>query len=801
MGLLAWARRHAHLLGLALLVALIPLAVITVRGARLIAQLEPGAEVGSAVLYDAHGDVLTTLGQGHGRYVHYSDLPRHLVDAVIAIEDSRFWRHQGVDVIGIARALLANLRAGARVQGASTITQQVARNLFLSREKTYLRKIQEAIYALLLEIRFSKREILELYLNRSYFGEGAYGVEAAAVTYFGKSTEELSLAESALLAGILQAPSSLSPYNNLDAARARRDVVLTRMHALHMIDDQDLAEAKAAAVALADREAGAAPYFVDYVRAWLTEYFGAERVYRGDLRVWTTLVPETQRAAQEALGEHQGAIVALDPASGAVTAMVGGRSYRESQFNRATHAVRQPGSAFKPFVYAAALERGWQLNDLVDDIPRGFGTYNPRNFRDEYWGTVTMKHALVESLNNAAVWLLEKIGPAAAYEMAERLGISTLTPDDRNLALALGGLTRGTTPLEMAAAYVPFANGGVYYRPHGVAEVRDASGRLLYRHRDPGRRVLSPEVAYFVTDMLEDAVRRGTGSAADIGRPQAGKTGTTNDQVSAWFVGYTPTLVAAVYLGEDDGRPLRGGGGTLAAPVWGRFAARALMDVPAVAFEPPPHVIDGISVDIFTGLLADEGCRYREVSSFVRGREPVEPAPCALGVAQRPVPQVWTPGDDLPFPVPEGPFAGEPGAPVPAPGGAPSVPFQARANGAGEDGTVPRDASPDAAPRLESAFGRDDARASADLPVDDAAHAGRILEPADTPVDPSADTPVEPRTESPTGRLDVDPADSPVNESGDGAAGERVDGGVTEDTGASDMVPLPFSFPGPYIPY
>ena len=658
-------QRGALLFFFFLLLALIPLAAITIRGATTIARFDPARSERAALVYDVHDNLLATLGDGTGRHIRFADMPAHLVDAVVAIEDTRFWRHRGIDLIGIGRALLANLRSGRRVQGASTVTQQLARNLFLSHEKTYARKIQEAIYALLLEMRFSKQEIMELYLNRVYFGAGAYGIGQAALTYFDKSPAELTLAESALLIGLLQAPNRLSPFHNVEAARNRRNLVLARMNALGYISPEEAEAASQQPVTLADRRGGIAPYFVDYVHQWLIDLLGSERVFYGDLRVYTTLDPQVQEAAEQALGEHQGAIVALDPRSGAITAMVGGRSYTESQFNRATQAVRQPGSAFKPFVYAAALERGWQLNDLVEDIPRSYGDYAPRNFRDEYWGTVTLKHAMVESLNNGSVWLLQQIGPAAAVEMARRLGITTLTSADRNLALALGGLTRGTTPLEMAAAYGAFANGGIYHPPHAVREVRDGSGRLLYRHRSGGRRALSPEVAYFITDMLEDAVQRGTGTAAYIGRAQAGKTGTSNDQTSAWFVGYTPTLVAAVYIGEDEPSPLPGGGGTLAAPIWGRFARQALRDTPNIPFARPANVVDGITVDIFTGLLADEGCPYREVSSFVRGREPVEFAPCSWGA---PPPPRWGT-----------PFANEQGSPpspaeAPPPGGGEAAP-------------------------------------------------------------------------------------------------------------------------------
>lgn len=658
MSTVSRARRLARLLALIVLVLLVPVAVVAGRGYALIRRFEAERPLAGAVLLDVNGEVLAAVGRSAGPYIPFDEIPPHVVDAVVAIEDARFWQHPGVDPIGIARALLVNVREGRRAQGASTITQQLARNLFLTAQKTLGRKIQEAIYALLLEARYPKSEILELYLNEVYFGEGAYGIEEASRVYFGKPASRLSLAEGALLAGLLQAPSRYTPYQNPSAARERRDVVLARMHELGMIDEDERLRAANEPVQLAERRAGQAPYFVDYVRAWLMERFDAATLSREGLRVRTTLDPELQRAAERALGDHQGAIVALDVSSGAIRAMVGGRDYRESQFNRAVYAQRQPGSAFKPFVYAAALERGWQMNDLVEDIPRDYSGYAPRNFRDEYWGPITMKQALSRSLNNGTVWLLREIGVTAAMEMAERLGITTLTADDRHLGLALGGLWTGTTPLEMAAAYLPFASGGLRHVPFAVLEVQDATGRVYYRHRPAPRRVLSEEVAYFITDMLQEAVRRGTGTAASIGRAQAGKTGTTDDQVSAWFVGYTPELVASVYVGNDDGTPLSGGGGTLAAPIWGRMMSEALRDKPRSDFAVPEYVVTGVLVDSLTGLLADENCPYREVDAFVPGREPTAYAPCA-----------WSsqPADPLPFQAEPQPPREEPWSSDPAP--------------------------------------------------------------------------------------------------------------------------------------
>lgn len=645
------SRRLALLLVLTFLASLVPLAAVAIRGHVLISRFQAQTPLQSALLLDVHGEAFASVGRGAGFYIPFEEIPPHVIDAVVAIEDARFWQHPGVDVIGIARAFVVNLREGWRAQGASTITQQLARNLFLTPEKTFTRKIQEAIYALLLERRYEKSEILELYLNEVYFGEGAYGIEQASRLYFGKPAARLSLAEGALLAGLLRAPSRYTPYQNPEGALARRNVVLARMEELEMIDRAEKERAAGEPVRLAGRRAGEAPYFADYVRSWLMERFDASTLSRRGLQVVTTLDLKVQRAAEKALGSHQGAIVVLDTGSGAIRALVGGRDYRESQFNRAVHAARQPGSAFKPFVYAAALERGWQMNDLVLDVPQTFADYSPRNFRDEYWGPITMKQALARSLNNGSVWLLSQIGPVAAIEMAERLGISTLTADDRHLGLALGGLKTGATPLEMAAAYLPFANGGIRHEPFSVLQVRDSRGRVYYRHRPAPRRVLSEEVAYFITDMLQEAVEKGTGRAAGIGRAQAGKTGTTDDQVSAWFVGYTPELVASVYVGNDDGSPLSGGGGTLAAPIWGEMMSEVLVDQPPSAFTVPGYVVTGILVDFQTGLLADETCPHRELDAFVRGREPTDYSPCA-GRPGPVEPPPWEPAEPQADPAP-----------------------------------------------------------------------------------------------------------------------------------------------------
>lgn len=701
MAIHRWLRKYRTVLLVTAGVLAVPVLALVFRSFLLVRNFEATRPVDAATLFDRNGDVVASLGGGTRVDVPLDRIPVELRRAILAIEDTQFYKHPGVDPIAIVRAFLANLRAGERVQGASTITQQLARTLFLTREKTAARKIQEIVLAFVLEARFSKNKILELYLNRIYLGSGAYGVEAAANTYFGKSVSELTLAESATIAGLPRAPSVYDPYRNPKLATKRRNRVLDRMDEVGFIKSGMVEQAKETPIRLARRRGGVAPYFADYVRDLLVDRLGANLVFKGGLRVHTTLDLSMQRAAQDALGRNQGAIVAVDPNTGEIRAMVGGRDFIESQFNRAVRAFRQPGSAFKPFVYAAALESGQQENSILQDIPRSFGDYQPENFHSEYWGTATMKHALALSLNSATVWLLDQIGVGRAIEMARRLGINNLVPQDRNLALALGGLTKGVTPLEMAGAFAPFANGGYRVAPKAIVRVVDARGRVWVDQSDVQReRVLDPTIAYQMTDMMRAVLTKGTAKSSGIGRPAAGKTGTTNDVINAWFVGYTPDLVASIYIGNDDRTPVAGGGGRLAAPTWAKFMTRALEKTPPRDFPIPDGIVTGIKVDIFSGLLADEGCMWVEEDAFIRGNEPTEFAPCATVAVPRfpaPPPQIQlplfptvpeqqprTPGQEFPIspetpvdqppaqttpePTPPGPGPSQGPRPTPSPG-------------------------------------------------------------------------------------------------------------------------------------
>jgi penicillin-binding protein 1A len=600
---------------LALLI-LIPFTITFIRGLGLVRAYELRQPLTGATVLDRRGETIAVIGSRNRSYVPIQQIPVQLQNAVIAVEDARFRRHPGIDPIGIARALLTNLRTGRVTQGASTITQQLAKNLFLTPSRTLRRKLEEAVLALVLEARYSKDEILELYLNSAYFGHGATGVQAAALTYFGKPVSELTLAESALLVGVLRGPAIYDPYRHPDAARARRQVVLTRMAEEGYISQKEAGKAAGQPIELERRSPAQAPYFVDWITSELLTRYTPNLVYRGGLRVHTTLDLEVQRAAESAMvaQPNQGAIVVVDPKDGGILAMVGGRSYTASQFNRAISAYRQPGSAMKPFVYAVAFEQGYGMADAIFiDQPITIAGYSPANFRNEYlWTTVTLKHAVVESLNSIAVQLLNRVGIDPVFRLAQQSGLP-LKPEDRTLALALGGI-KGVTPLQLAEAYNVFAAGGVHRPVYAIAKVVTDDGRVLEEYTNgPGRRLLSAESTYLVTNMLEDVILNGTGKAAAIGPgyPAAGKTGTSDDRTNAWFAGYTPDMTAVVYIGNDDNSPLGTTGGLAAAPVWGDMMHRILATRKSVArgrFPAPPGIVAGIPIDWVTGGLATENC-------------------------------------------------------------------------------------------------------------------------------------------------------------------------------------------------
>jgi penicillin-binding protein 1A len=536
----------------------------------------------SVLIVGGNGGTLATRGDMGGAAVPLRELPDYVPKAFIAIEDRRFYSHHGVDPFGILRALAADvLRRGAS-QGGSTITQQLAKNLFLTQERTVSRKLQEIVLALWLEHKFGKAQILELYLNRVYFGAGAYGVEAAAQRYFAKPARQLTLAEAAMLAGLVQSPSRLAPSHNPDGAERRARVVLADMA------EQKLASNDAVRVALAHparavktASAGSVNYVADWVMDAVYDLIGR---FDEDIVVETSIDPALQAAAERALSETlaqkgekfgvgEGALVAMTP-DGEVRALVGGRSYAESQFNRAIAAKRQPGSAFKPFVYLTALEHGLTPDTVREDGPIAVKGWKPENYEHEYMGPVTLTQALANSLNTVSVRLTLEFGPAAVIRTAYRLGItSTLEP---NASIALG--TSEVSPIELVSAYATFANGGFGASAHAIQRVRSADGKVLYARSTQllGRIVDAPYVA-MMNAMMHETLVSGTARRADLpGWLASGKTGTSQDFRDAWFIGYTPVLVTGVWLGNDDNSPThKATGGSLPVEIWSRFMKTA----------------------------------------------------------------------------------------------------------------------------------------------------------------------------------------------------------------------------------
>lgn len=580
------------------------------------------------------GRLLATRGEMGGAAVSIKDLPAYLPHAFIAIEDRRFYSHHGVDPIGVARAVVANMLRRGVSQGGSTLTQQLAKNLFLTQERTLERKLQELVLAFWLEHKFTKTQILELYLNRVYFGSGAYGVEAAAQRYFGKAARQVTLAEAALLAGLVKSPSRLAPTRNPDGAERRAQATLIAMADAGFISDEMAKSAIAHQPRiLKQRPGGSGNYVADWVMDVLNDLVG--RVEQ-DITVETTIDRTLQVAAEKALVEElaqkgdkyaigQGAIVAVAP-NGAVRALVGGRDYSESQFNRAVAARRQPGSAFKPFVYLTALQRGLTPDTIRDDRPIEIKGWRPENYNREYFGPVTLTRALALSLNTVSVRLTLEVSPQAVARTARRLGIvSRLEP---NASIALG--TSEVSPLELVSAFAPFANGGVAFAPHVVERVVAADGKTLYRAKSHNLgRVVDERHIGMMNEMMQETLVTGTARKAEFfGWPAAGKTGTSQDFRDAWFVGYTAHLVTGVWLGNDDNSPTRRStGGGLPVEIWSRFMKVA-------------H--QGVAVAALPGMSA-----WSSPAAPVAGTSPVppanvppgSPAPVAQAGGRPPVPE------------------------------------------------------------------------------------------------------------------------------------------------------------------
>ena len=615
------------------------------------------------VVYDVNGNVLTKLKIEDRQWVRLADIPQHLIDAVIAVEDHRFYEHHGISVRRILGALWYDIRHLSDDQGGSTITAQLARNVFLSHQKTISRKIWEALYAFQLERRYTKDEILEFYLNWVYFGHGTYGVQAASNLFFGRPVDQLTLGEAALLAGIPKGNELYSPIKNEQTRQNglnRRKIVLSRMVDVGYITPEQAAQAAEEPLRLASRDSKADPmgkYVSFMVRDYLLQRYGKDAVYRGGLSVKTSIDQNAQRAAEEAISRllptgstpesrkdnsnltyPQVALAAIDAQTGQIRALVGGRG--EDEYNRALRAERSPGSSIKPFVYTAAIDSGYTTTTVIVDEPMeyragGGKTWAPKNFNGKFLGPLRLRQALEQSTNIVAVRLTERLGPAKVISYAKKMGITTLVDtgakNDSGLALALGGLTRGVTPIEMAEAYSSLANAGVKVTPYFILEVRDANGVLLESNVPQREMVLDERTAYIVADMMRGVIYspNGTGRRADIGRPAAGKTGTADSNTDAWFVGFTPDMVAAVWIGEDANREMRYPnigviGSGKAAEIWGAFMKKALAGTPPRDFAVPEGVLTGVRICTASGELATANCPESGIiaEKFIEGTQP-----------------------------------------------------------------------------------------------------------------------------------------------------------------------------------
>src|SRR5215470_968168 len=599
------------------------------------------------------GKPLATRGEMHGATVTLKELPPYLPRAFVAIEDRRFYSHFGIDPIGLLRAAAANVMRRGVAQGGSTITQQLAKNLFLTQERTYWRKLQEVVLALWLERKFSKTEILELYLNRVYFGAGAYGVDAAAQRYFGKSAKQVRVAEAAMLAGLVKSPSRLAPSRNPNGAEKRAQAVIAAMAEQGLITEQ-VAKTALMQPARAVKPVGTGT--VNYVADWIMDVLDdlVGRVEE-DIVIVTSIDPALQAAAEKALVDEltqkggkldvqQGAVVAMTP-DGAVRALVGGRNYAESQYNRAVAARRQPGSAFKPFLYLTALEQGLTPETVREDKPIAIKGWKPENYAHEYYGPVTLTQALALSLNTVAVRLIQEVGPVAVAKTAYRLGIASKL--ETNPALALG--TSEVSVIELVAAYAPFANGGSAIVPSVVERVRTAAGKTLYVRtlQDYGR-VIEPRHVAMMNAMMRETLRIGTAQRAQVGNwPAAGKTGTSQDFRDAWFVGYTAHLVTGVWLGNDDSSPTRKlTGGGLPVEIWSRVMKVAHQGVAVVALPGTGMSIAMPFTLPFTTPASPPAVSGGPVTAVIPDA-PVPPAP--IGARAAPAPQ-----PPAPAPPPQG---------------------------------------------------------------------------------------------------------------------------------------------------
>ncbi|HEY5490892.1 MAG TPA: PBP1A family penicillin-binding protein [Gemmatimonadaceae bacterium] len=640
-------------------------------------------------LFAADGRFVAEMGLERRTLVPIDQIPKVLREAFIITEDKRFYQHSGIDLVGVLRAGLSNLRRGGFSQGFSTITMQLARNVYprqLSREKTIVRKLREAKIARAIESKYSKDHILELYLNQIYLGSGAYGVETASQRYFGKSVRDINLAEAATIAALPKAPGRYDPRRFPERAVQRRNTILELMRRAGAISDADASLAKAYPLRLAHGggvSGEVAPYYVEWVRQQLEAKFG-ERIYEEGMRVYTSLDLELQGAAERALERQlkaieggvagvfphptyeqlmaaaaddpvpgtvtqylQGAFIVMDPRSGAVRAMVGGRDFDDSKFNRATQALRQPGSTFKPIVYATAIQSGrspaYILDDAPVEIPQAAGdTWQPKNYDLKFEGPMIMRRALYQSRNMPAIRLGMELGEQSVVDMARKFGITTPIPEYPSIHIG----SADVYPLQLVAAYSTFANLGWRVEPVGILRVEDAQGKELWKPEISREQVLTPEEAWLMVDMMKDVLTRGSaaGAVANTGfnLPAGGKTGTTNDYTDVWFIGYTADLVAGVWMGFDKPQKImpNAQGGRLAAPAWAQFMIEAYQRKPAPPDWPRPSSLVSRQIDAVTGLLANPGCPAKDAyyEWFIAGTAPIaECPPRAAGPSPEPV--------------------------------------------------------------------------------------------------------------------------------------------------------------------
>lgn len=656
-----------------------------------ISQLENYTPNLSTKIYDKDNNLIAELFTERRMLVPINDIPIDLQNAFISIEDTQFFHHWGVYTKGILRALTKIVLKRRVSEGGSTITQQLAKTIFLTPERTLLRKIKEVLLTIQLENSYSKDEILQFYINQIYFGSGAYGAQSAAKVYFNKNVEDLTLAECATLAAMPKAPNYYNPFKNAKASAARRNLVLAKMKQHGYITEEQQQEALATPLPVKEempkQESG--HYFVEFLRIMLEPKYGTNVLFKSGLSIYTTLDMQAQTAAEKALETElekfdegkvqvfekeekepvkvQGALIAIDIKTGAIRAMVGGRSFKETQFNRATQAKRQPGSSFKPFVYLAAIEAGLTAATLLDDEPMIFaynGTewelvsrdmrdlenmaetmpeedlvdvqkiWTPVNYGGKYRGPVSLRTALALSINTCAIQTIMQVTPKKVIQAARKLGITT--PMSNSLALALG--SSDVTLQEMVSAYSTFASGGVKTTPYVITKITDKDGRILEQNLPRQKEVLSPQICFVMTNMLKSVVERGSGwHARYLNRPCAGKTGTTNEGSDVWFIGYTPQLAAGVWVGYDD-RSISLGervtGGNLACPIWTKFMKEALAGKPIVDFSQPDN-IDWALIDPQTGLLALSKTPGAYLEAFIKGTAPKQYSDQAIPDSKR----------------------------------------------------------------------------------------------------------------------------------------------------------------------